>query len=241
MGSYHVDPYDISYRNLGEGKVDAGRVAARPGEPRRDRERPDRGEAEHIGMFVVAAFAAKAVDFPPIATITANLAVSLVRREVAGDPSRLEEPGIGLAAKAATTNIPIVFGLTNGPVALGLVVSFARPGGNATGINFLLVEVAVADVVRVDIDASPLGDRPEQSRTERTTARRIVSSMVATALCRWESVMLRSAVCAIALSFLLAGCYEAKNPVHRHGIRVKTCPNIDHFSTISKQAVFERG
>ena len=33
-------------------------------------------------------------------------------------------------------------------VALGLVVSFARPGGNATGINFPLAEVAAADVVR---------------------------------------------------------------------------------------------
>jgi putative ABC transport system substrate-binding protein len=69
-----------------------------------------------------------------------TLATELVQRRVAvivtaGIPSIL-------AAKTATTTIPIVFLVAEDPVRLGLVASLARPGGNLTGINFLAVELA---------------------------------------------------------------------------------------------------
>jgi ABC-type uncharacterized transport system substrate-binding protein len=67
------------------------------------------------------------------------LAAGLVRRQVAMIVAFA--PAAALAAKGATSSIPIVFGVPNDPVRLGLVTNLARPSGNITGFNFFLQEV----------------------------------------------------------------------------------------------------
>ena len=94
----------------------------------------DAGFVEGENVTIVYRWADNQLDRLPA------LAAELVRRQVAVIAATGGNAA-ALAAKATTTTIPVVFSVNEDPVRLGLVASLARPGGNATGINYLSGEL----------------------------------------------------------------------------------------------------
>jgi len=89
-----------------------------------------------------------------------ELAADLVRRRVAVIATPSNVPA-ALAAKAATTTIPIVFNIAGDPVEAGLVASRERPGGNITGIRlegqgYLFSEAVPASSILALLKPAPL-------------------------------------------------------------------------------------
>jgi putative ABC transport system substrate-binding protein len=116
-----------------------------------------------------------------------ELAADLVRRRVAV----IVTPNFvaaALAAKAATTTIPIVFGGGFDPVQAGLVASLNRPGGNVTGVNFMTVETGgkrvgllhelLPGAARFAILVNPTNPNAEPNITEARAAASVIGRQI---------------------------------------------------------------
>jgi putative ABC transport system substrate-binding protein len=141
----------------------------------------DNGYVERENVAIEYRWAENQLDRLP------ELAAELVRRQVAA----LVTPGgpvAVLAAKAATTTIPIVFIVAEDPVRLGLVASLARRGGNLTGINFFSAELTakrlallrklVPTATRVAVLVNPTGPDAETSLRDVEPAARAMGLQV---------------------------------------------------------------
>jgi putative ABC transport system substrate-binding protein len=111
------------------------------------------------------------------------MAAELVRRQV-GAIAATGGIHSALAAKAATTTIPIIFNIGDDPVRLGLVASLARPGGNVTGINNFIYELVakrlallrelVPAAVRVAVLVNPANAQTETTLRDVEVAARAI-------------------------------------------------------------------
>jgi putative tryptophan/tyrosine transport system substrate-binding protein len=114
-----------------------------------------------------------------------ELAADMVRRRVSVITT---VAGASMAARLATTSIPVVFIATEDPVRLGLVASLARPGGNLTGINIFTAELVakrlellcelLPSATRIAVLISPSGPSAETTVRDIEPAARALGLQV---------------------------------------------------------------
>jgi putative ABC transport system substrate-binding protein len=147
------------------------------------------GYVEGQNVAVEYRFAENQLDRLP------GLAADLVRRRVAVIVAA--GAGAALVAKAATATIPIVFNTGSDPVALGLVASLNRPGGNVTGMAILTSELTpkrlqllhelIPDAAQLGVLAEPAGAASPSMITDLQGAARTLGLQLIVVNARTES------------------------------------------------------
>ena len=179
-----------------------------------------------------------------------TMAVELVRRQVSVIAAG-GSPASALAAKSATTTIPIVFMNASDPVAIGLVASFNRPGGNVTGVTLLSAELVakrlgilrdllpsvrkiamLVNPTRPGVDAQKL---PVQEAAQAVGL--AVQILDASSERDFDAVFEAAAQQDGALIVAPTHCFSisaSKSPIWQHATRSRRCMS---FATSSKPAV----
>jgi putative tryptophan/tyrosine transport system substrate-binding protein len=155
------------------------------------------------------------------------LAEDLVRRNV----HLIAATGIGsaLAAKAATSRIPLVFVSGDDPVRFGLVASFSRPGGNATGVN-LQTSTLVGKRLDLVYDLAPTGRVAFLTNPTNPEAATQLADVQAAALASMRQMMIMIAQNESELEHAFAALVE-------HGISTLMISNDPLFNSRRDQLV----
>jgi putative ABC transport system substrate-binding protein len=164
-------------------------------------------------------------------------------------------------AKAATTSIPIVFGVSEDPVKLGLVASLARPGGNLTGINFFVTELTakrlallhelVPKAVRIAVLVNPanpatestLRDIPEAARAmglqiqvlKASTKSEIEAAFATLVRDRAEALYVTSRrvqFATLAASYRIPATYPSREAVEAGGLMSYATDRVDMWRQV---------
>jgi ABC-type uncharacterized transport system substrate-binding protein len=178
------------------------------------------------------------------------LAAELARRPVAVLVATGGEPA-ALAAKAATSTIPIVFVIAGDPVQFGLVATYNRPGGNATGLSILsstlepkrlgLLNELVPKAASIGMLVNPTYPQAVQQIKDVQEAARSISRPIQVAQASTDSEIDRAfeGMAQARIAALIVGAIRSTTPASTSWLRwrlASRCPRCTNFANMPRPA-----